>query len=290
MSLLQNLEVIPVWPDSTPGPAEPALAEQESNLFDLKVVRNVTQPTLTAYFPAPSMHNGTTVIVCPGGAFHFLSWEHEGTQVADWLNPRGVTVFLLKYRLIHTPASEAEFQQYFQQVFSDQGLDRAEVQRQLRQQEQIAISDGQQAIRRVRGQCAEWGLAPDRIGMLGFSAGGSVTLGAALGKEPASRPDFAAPIYAAPRDAFEVSPDAPPLFVVVAADDGFAAGSVSLFSSWKAANRPAELHVYARGGHGFGMRKQGLPVDSWIDRFGDWLEMQGLLSRSGVPAANTAAR
>ena len=142
----------------------------------------------------------------------------------------------------------------------------------------MGVADGLQAMKLVRRRAAEWGVAPDRIGIMGFSAGGSVTTGVALEYDADSRPDFAAPIYSAPIEDISVPADAPPLFIAVAHDDPFAASaSVPLYSAWSAAGRSAELHIYSKGGHGFGMYKQGLPADHWIDHFGDWLQVQGVL-------------
>lgn len=137
----------------------------------------------------------------------------------------------------------------------------------------LAIADGLQAMRVVRGRAAEWGLNPGRIGIMGFSAGGVVTTGVASSYDADSRPDFAAPIYPAPWGDGSVPADAPPLFLAMAADDAMAVGaSLPLFSAWRAAGRSAELHIYASGGHGFGMLPKGIPADGWIDRFGEWLQ------------------
>src|SRR5207302_5877708 len=126
----------------------------------------------------------------------------------------------------------------------------------------LAIADGRQSVALVRQHAAEWGIAPDRIGLLGFSAGGRVTAGVALEHDDASRPDFAAVIYGALWENLEVPADAPPLFVLVANDDELAAANcLDLFSAWRTAGHPAELHVFAQGGHGFGMNQQGLPSD-----------------------------
>jgi acetyl esterase/lipase len=142
----------------------------------------------------------------------------------------------------------------------------------------LANADGQQAVRMVREHAAEWGIAPDRIGIMGFSAGAHVAGGVALQHESDSRPDFAAVIYGALREQVVVPPDAPPLFIALANNDEITTeSSLCIYSAWKEAGHPVEMHSYAVGGHGFGMRKQGLPCDSWIDRLGDWLHMQGLL-------------
>jgi len=265
--------VIPLWPEGAPGSEAWTQQEEETILPPaLKVVRNVTQPTLTAYLPAPDMANGAAVIVCPGGAFHFLSIDMEGADVAHWLNACGVAAFVLKYRLIRTGDDLAS------QVRENLS-DRNKMQGLMQLLRPLVLADGQQAVRVVRGRAAAWGLAPGRIGMLGFSAGAMVTTGVALEYDAESRPDFAAAIYSAGRDEITVPADAPPLFVLCAADDDMAsARSLQLYSAWREAGHPVELHIYSTGGHGFGMRKQGLPSDAWIERFHAWLEVQGLLS------------
>lgn len=143
----------------------------------------------------------------------------------------------------------------------------------------LITADSCQAIRLVLSRAAEWGLNPERIGILGFSAGGMVTFQAALHADESSRPAFAAPIYSArPPDA-PIPANAPPLFLLCAADDGMAYPvCVQYFTAWRAAGRPAELHIFSQGGHGFGMNIQGLPSDGWIGMFANWLQGQGLLS------------
>jgi acetyl esterase/lipase len=142
----------------------------------------------------------------------------------------------------------------------------------------LAIADGKLAIKVVRRHASEWRIKPDRIGIMGFSAGGMVTMGVVMDHDKASRPDFAAPIYGGGTGSAKVPEDAPPLFILCASDDQLAAiGSARLYSEWKAAGRPVELHLYEKGGHGFGMTPKGLPVDRWIDRYGDWLGQRGLI-------------
>jgi acetyl esterase/lipase len=262
--------VIPLWPGGAPG-SESWTQQEEETLIppSLKVVRNVTQPTLTVYLPA--LATSTAVIVCPGGGFHFLSIDMEGTDVARWLNARGIAAFVLKYRLVRTGDG------FPAEVWEALG-DREVMAERMVSLRPLILADGQQAVRLVRERAPEWGLAPDRIGMLGFSAGGTVTSSVAFEHDAGSRPDFAAVIYGAGRADVPVPDDAPPLFVLCAADDQMAAPlSVRLYEDWQAAGHPAELHVYAQGGHGFGMREQGLPSDTWIERFADWLQAQGLL-------------
>jgi len=277
MNVADQPPIIPLWPDGAPGSEGWAQQEQETLApppIGIRVVRNVTQPTLTAFLPDRAAAPGAAVIVCPGGAFHFLAIEHEGTQVARWLNARGVAAFVLRYRLIETPVDDDILSQQMHQNLTDR--DRfGQLMQGLRP---LIIADGLQAVKLVRRRAAEWGVASDRVGILGFSAGGYVTTGVALEYDADSRPDFAAPIYSSPYEGISVPADAPPLFLAVAHDDAFAASaSVPLYSAWSTAGRSAELHIYSKGGHGFGMRKQGLPADHWIDHFGDWLQVQGVL-------------
>jgi acetyl esterase/lipase len=267
--------VLPLWPDGAPGSENWTQQEEETILPPrLKIVRNVTQPTLTAYPPDPAVANGTAMIICPGGAYHFLSIDMEGTDVARWLTARGVAAFVLKYRLIRTGVDIAAD---LKENFGDRHRMAALTAPLL----PLVTADGQQAIRLVRERAAEWGIAPDRIGIMGFSAGSGVTVRVAYEHDASSRPDFAAAIYGGGSPDIAVPADAPPLFVLCAADDEMASpASVRLYSDWRAAGHPAALHIYSQGGHGFGMTQQGLPSDTWIDRLGDWLQVQGLLKRS----------
>ncbi len=237
----------------------------------LKVIRNVSRPSLTAYLPDPAVATGTAVIVCPGGAYHFLAFEHEGTQVAAWLNAHGIAAFMLKYRLVQTGSD-------FPQIVDARLNDPKAMAELVEPVYPLITADGCQAVHLVRSRAAEWGLAPDRIGMLGFSAGGMATLSTALHYDPSSRPDFAAPIYSAPPLPGPIPADAPPLFLLCAADDDMASAvSTRVYAEWRAAGRPVELHIYAQGGHGFGMHRQGLPSDNWIELFAAWLKAQGFL-------------
>jgi acetyl esterase/lipase len=151
----------------------------------------------------------------------------------------------------------------------------------------LALADAQQAIRLVRKRAAEWGIAPDRIGIMGFSAGGYYADAVALQHDSESRPDFVGSIYAVAQDDFTVPKDAPPLFLAQANDDGSvdpANSSVRLYLAWRKSGIPVELHIYAGGGHGFGMYKKGTLVDDWTERFRAWLDSQGLLKAKGLPS------
>lgn len=269
-ALAAEPDVIPIWPGPAPGSEGWTQQERETvgPKDTIRRVSNVTRPTLTVYLP-PKGANGTGVVVCPGGGFRILAIDYEGHDVARWLNSLGVTAFVLKYRVMRTDdAAEKK---------------PADLAERRKPAMAMAAADGQQAIRVVRSRAAEWNLAPDRIGMMGFSAGGYVTAAAALAADPAGRPDFAAPIYALAPEQATPPAGAPPLFLVHAGDDKTVppvANSVRLYSEWKKAQLSAELHVYSRGGHGFGLGRKGLPVEGWPGLLRDWLAAQGLLERA----------
>lgn len=280
---------VPLYDGPAPGSETARHRELSFTTADgQRRIRNVVQPTLTPWIPEPRGREPLpAVIIAPGGGFMHLAVEKEGADVARWLVERGVAAFVLKYRTMDTGATEEEFKKH-QQVLAaalrPPAAGNVEPISNLRRDPnwqravELAIADGQQAVRLVRQRSREWGIDPHRIGLLGFSAGGMVTLGAVMGSDPLGRPDFAAPIYGGSANGLPVPKDAPPLFIVVADDDHLAAaGSARLYLEWRAAGRSAELHVYAQGGHGFGMLRRGLPADSWIDRFGDWLKSRGLV-------------
>lgn len=278
--------VIPVWPDVPPGSESWTRTEVEyRNPRNQRMVRNVARPSLTLYKPtAPA--NGTGIIIAPGGGFHFLSWETEGTMLAEWLANRGVTAFVLKYRLVDTGATEQEFQKKNEALIArlravKPGAAGPALSEEMTSVQKLAEADGAKAVKLVRTRAAEWGLAPNRIGIIGFSAGGRVTMGALLAADPASRPNFAAPVYGGTvPEGVTVPADAPPVFLLCAADDNLAAlSSPATYVKWRAAGRSAELHIYSKGGHGFGMQKRGLPVDGWVERFADWLGTLGMLGQ-----------
>ena len=279
--------VIPIWDGVAPG--SETWKQTEVVYKDgggRTMIRNVVKPTLTAYLPDKNKATGTAIVICPGGGFHFHSWDSEGVEVAKWLRDRGVAAFVLKYRLLDTGATQEEFQKHLDVLFGRRAsvadpTDAAALQKEQAERKAIpmlAAADGRQAMKIVRQRAAEWGVSADRIGIMGFSAGAAVVMGVVMDHSAESRPNFAAPIYGGSTGGAPVPADAPPLFILVAGDDvPNAIGSAKLYSEWRSADKPAELHIYSKGGHGFGMNKRGLPVDSWIERFGDWLGAQGLL-------------
>jgi acetyl esterase/lipase len=271
-------QVVQLYPGTAPGSPAESYPEKQyfSKLWNTDIVANVTKPTLTVFKPSPELKNGTAIIVCPGGGFMALSITTEGNDVAKYLAARGVTAFVLKYRLSHTGDDAT-------QEFTALIGDHQKFQEMAAKIVPLAIADGLAAVTYVRQHASEWGVSPDRVGIIGFSAGGAVTAGVAFRYAPEGRPAFVAPIYAGGehfKDA-TVPADAPPMFVAAATDDnlGLAPQSLALYHKWLNAHKSAELHMYAKGGHGFGMRKQNLPTDHWIDRFADWLELQGWLRK-----------
>lgn len=253
-------------------------AENSANLWNTRVVYNVTDPTLTVFQPAAGTANGAAVVICPGGGFQALSIDSEGFDVARYLTGRGVTCFVLKYRLVESKTTDPTKEMMASRE--------APAQRETKVKAVIALAqaDGLKAMSYVRQHAAEYGLDPKRIGIMGFSAGGTVTGSVAFNYTPDTRPDFVAPIYLqyewVPGKG-SVPADAPPAFILAATDDqlGLAPHSVKLYTDWVAAKKPAELHLYSKGGHGFGMRTQNLPSDRWIALFADWLEAQGFLKK-----------
>jgi acetyl esterase/lipase len=278
-SLASAQEIIPLYPGTPPGSTPETYPEKQyfSKVWNTEVVANVTKPTLTVFKPAPGTGNGTALVICPGGGFMALSINSEGIDVAKYLAAKGVTAFVLKYRLAHTGEDAT---QEFMDLYKDHPKFLAFIGNIV----PLSIADGVAAVTYVRKHASEWGVSADRVGIIGFSAGGTVTAGVAFQYTSESRPAFVAPIYAGGgrfKDA-TVPTDAPPMFITAATDDGLglAPDSVLLYQKWYAAQKPVELHMYQKGGHGFGVRKQNLPTDHWIDRFTDWLELNGWLTKS----------
>ena len=241
---------------------------------------NVTQPSLTLFRPDPDKANGTAIVVAPGGAFMMLAWDYEGTEVAKWLADQGVTAFVLKYRLLPTPADPEERGRYIISKITAHPDDFGSAVHQLDAGRMMAIEDGLAAIRLIRSHAADYKINPSRIGIMGFSAGGSLTIGVARHYDAASRPDFAAPIYGFDADLNQQLPaDVPPLFIAATQADSLVpvAESAKIFLKWTESHHPAEMHLYEQGPHGFGFQHLNLPVDGWRDSFAAWLGSRGLL-------------
>ncbi len=266
-----------IWPGAAPGSEAATQVEVVSPFpggrFD--VVRNVTRPTLEVFRPEPGTATGAVVVIAPGGGFRYLTMQAEGRDVAQTLTAHGVTAFVLKYRTLETPSDDrAHWRDFF--LFMA-GAARSNGSFNLDEASAPGVADGLQALKVVRERAADWAINPDQVGMIGFSAGARVTAGALLASDPAARPAFAGLIYGASFNDAPLPADLPPVFLAVASDDTLAAPTVLNFYRAAAGNGAApELHVYANGGHGFGMNRQGKSSDFWINDLLNWLEVQKL--------------
>jgi acetyl esterase/lipase len=274
--------ILDLWPGKPPGetkelPPETDLWKDTDTLVGGKKIQkitNVSKPTLAVYRPAKDVDTGASMIICPGGGHYILAYDHEGTECAEFLAKHGVTGIVLKYRV---PGRDKD------------------------KRWGAAVQDAQRAIRVVRAKAKEWGLDPKRVGILGFSAGGEVAgLAAMLHAEPQYeaadeldkqpiRPDFAALIYPGGfleksndklKDYVKPTKDTPPMFLVHAFDDGVdCRNSILLAAALKAIGVSCELHLYATGGHGYGMRDTGHPINTFPDRLMEWMKKQGYLKK-----------
>lgn len=269
-----------VWPGKAPGEDGKTPPEKsdpaKSPVGAIKLITNVSHPTLTVYRPAPEKDVGAAVVVCPGGAYRVLAWDLEGTEVAQWLNSLGVTAAVLKYR-VPMRASRARHEP--------------------------PLQDAQRAVSLLRSRAKEWHIDPHRVGILGFSAGGHLSATTATNfdkrsytkidavDETSCRPDFAVLVYPAYLQVkvgkVDLSPEVrvtkqtPPTFFAHAADDPVSAeNSVALYLALRRAGVPAELHIYSVGGHGYGLRRTERAVSTWPQRCADWLRAQGYLKKS----------
>lgn len=268
-------EVISIYPGKAPGSESWTWSERLLEVPNDSILMNVSNPTLTAYLP--KQPNGTAVIVAPGGAFTVLAVRSEGTEVAKYLSEKGITVFVLKYRLRYWDPARPEtnpMQLIMSRNFKKLDSLNAPVVK-------LALEDALSAMKYVRSNASRYKVDPNKIGFMGFSAGATLTLSLAYNSSADSQPNFVAPIYpyepaiigsAIPKSAL-------PIFIAAASNDelGMAPHSVSIYTKWLSAKQPAELHIFEKGGHGFGMRKQNLPTDKWIESFTAWLQMHKFL-------------
>jgi len=268
---------IPLWEKGAPG-FESRKDEKENR--DVRPngeyrVTNVHNPTLTVILPPKEKATGAAVVICPGGGYSILAWDLEGEEVAQWLNSIGVTGIILKYRV----PKRADEPRYVP-----------------------PLQDAQRAMSLVRAHAEDWKIDPNRIGMLGFSAGGHLTAAASTNfdkrayetidqfDQVSCRPDFAVliyPAYLAEKDnehlaaEIRVTPQTPPTFIVQTEDDPVKVEcGLLMFGALKKAGVPAELHAFTSGGHGYGLRASDKPVSTWPARCADWMMSQGLLGHS----------
>jgi acetyl esterase/lipase len=261
-------QTVNIWPGAAPGSEHWTQKERTiENTPVGTVIFNVVTPTLTAYLPERSKATGTGVIIAPGGAFVALAISLESNDVARWLQERGIATFVLKYRIM---------EKHGDGIPANMDMDEAG---------KYGIADGIQSLKVVRQHAVEWGVSPDRVGFMGFSAGAMVTSGTLLQQDSAARPNFAAMIYGGPFGVMPAIPaKLPPMFLAWAQDDPVALEPIIRFNdALRSAGHKPEVHIFSAGGHGFGMKKQGTSSDHWIDAFYYWLEAQGFTRRTGSP-------
>jgi len=280
-------EIIKLWPDGPPTridgvPDEVEYSVRAGVAIGGTFLRNISDPTLTVFAPPAGSSNGVGVIVVPGGGWTINAWTHEGLDVARWLSALGYTAFLLKYRVQASPADQETFEAMMAVVDGNLAVPRPKAQKPRAIDDLISTpeylaareacaDDGRRAIELVREHSPRFDVRPNAVGMIGFSAGAFLAVDIAL--DPRATPlAFIAPIYGGETRGAPVPADAPPLFTAVAQDDILVNIIEGLHADWSAADRSSELHVFARGAHGFGMVQQGLPSDRWTDLFLAWLQ------------------
>jgi acetyl esterase/lipase len=273
-----------LWPGATPGDVGIS-GEEKSRIFDspivgpTKLLTNVTRPSMTVYRPTKEKNTGTAMLICPGGGYWELFWELEGEEVAKWLNSIGVTGIILKYRVPRRPG----------EVRTEPAAG--------------PLLDAQRAVSLVRSRAVEWDLRPDRIGMVGFSAGGHLALATATSfdrrtyeridavDDVSCRPDFAILCYPGYlkahdkdeiRPALRIPPNTPPVLLTHTSDDKISSSenSAITYLALKRAGIPAELHIYATGDHDFGVRQNGKLPATWTQLCVNWLREFSLLTRA----------
>lgn len=284
-------EELRLWPGKAPGSESWAQTETvTTSPAGDRIVTNVSDPTLTVLLPEPSRATGAAVVIAPGGALRLLSLDNEGTKAAQWLNERGIAAFVLKYRTLQLPDPRAPFppppaggapaarppELEIRNANANPAPDDAALAEVL----EMGVADAQQALRLVRRNAAEWRIDPARVGLMGFSAGGGVAVSVALAPKSDASPDFLVSLYGPALVDVHVPEHAPPLFIAVGnAHYNVTNGVLALFAAWKAAGKPAEIHVYDQVSAGFGMTKRGLPVDDWTERLHEWLVARKIVAR-----------
>ena len=275
---------IHLWPGKAPGSEAWTTAESvtKSPAGDRNIT-NVSDPTLTVFLPDAARATGAAIVVAPGGALRALGFDNEGVKVAEWLNSKGIAAFVLKYRTLQpgaAPAPRPPAGPRQELVIRNANANPEPDDPALAEVLRMAVADMQQAIKLIRRNADAWHVDSKRVGVMGFSAGGGVGVGAALAPQSDASPDFLISLYGP--SLMDVNPPAhaPPLFIAVGSTHfNVTNGCLALFAAWKAAGKPAEIHVYDGVSAGFGMSKRGLPVDTWTDRLYDWLVARKITTR-----------
>jgi acetyl esterase/lipase len=287
---LASRQVLPLWPGKPPG-TQSALKEGSIQVpnTNLHILRNVTLPTLTVFLPKSGNPSKTAVIIAPGGGFRVLAIDQEGYWVADWFAQHGIAAFVLKYRLAPTPQSDEEILPGGRAPMPPTGAPGAAPGAGAPTNPMMiplppdaqpnAVADGLQAIKLVRSNAAKWGIAPDRVLFMGFSAGAALTAGTMLAENQAERPNYAGVIYGGPIGGPipSIPANTPPAFLAVAGDDPLAGtAEIKFFEALREAKASPELHVYRSGQHGFSMQLRNGTSDHWIDELYWWMTSYGL--------------
>jgi acetyl esterase/lipase len=260
---------IPLGTGSVEGQTEP---ETWFRQWGDPMARNVSNATLTPFLPQPGKANGAAVIVAPGGGFRWLSMGNEGWEVAQALADRGIAAFVLKYRLLPTPATLEGLKESMERTFAAAGDTSSRApRRQPGWDLSNQLEDAEAAYALIVKRAAEWGVDTSRLGMIGFSAGAGLTMFCTLSPKSMEL-DFIGPIYGG-MGPVEVPKNAPPMFNVIATDDFLFQGQFGVIDSWFKAGRPVEFHLYQNGGHGFGLGNPDRTSNRWFDAFMHWLEV-----------------
>ncbi len=272
---------------------EQNIPNNEKNSFtpsgEINIISQVTEPRITVYLPEANKATGAAVILCPGGAMRILSWNNDVIKMAKWLNERGIAAIGLKYRLMSTAQMPAPkdpskpFGAAFRVDIQDfQKFNKANANPSTEPEgtEIVykAAADANEAILEVRKHAKEWNIDPQKVGFLGFSAGGGVAIAqTVLNTSVDSRPNFLAVNYGPSLVDVNVPENAPPLFICSNIDHpNVAAGCMALFMEWKKVQKSAEIHLFSGTKGGYSIEKQGKPVDEWSDLFLNWLVSEGI--------------
>ncbi|MFM1934602.1 MAG: Endo,4-beta-xylanase [Bacteroidota bacterium] len=245
------------------------------------MARNISKATLTPFFPEKGKANGTVVIVVPGGGYRWLSMGNEGWEVAEALAKKGITAFVLKYRLFPTAEKLEDFTAWMNRprpapAPATSKSDSAKNTNPMAQMDlSNQLEDAEAAYAMIIKNAATWGLDTKRIGMIGFSAGAGLTMHATLHSKT-MKLAFIGPIYGG-MGPVNVPADAPPMFNVIASDDFLFNSQFGVIDSWFKAKRPVEFHLYQNGGHGFGLGNPNRTSNKWFDAFMHWLEVNKLI-------------
>lgn len=265
-------QTVRLYSGKAPGSEQWDWAEKSIKMPQSTMAYNVVDPEIIIYQVPKEKASGAALIVAPGGAFHILSMDSEGHQVAKWLNEQGITAIVLKYRLVRS-LTDNPFAELMPLMSDFKKLDEINA-----PVVEMAKNDGIAAMKYVKKHAKDWGVDPFKIGFMGFSAGGTVTMSVMMSAPQDLKPNFIAPIYLYNQAVVgtEMPDHSTPIFIAVASDDQlkFVPQSMGLYSKWME-KHPAELHIYEKGGHGFGMNKQQTSSDHWVSDFRNWLTIRG---------------